>query len=367
MDISKQLRTTIGLISCWEDIYIVQGKSFIAARLKPGIEKALWRVGPLFLSLAEGFEEYFNYSVEQRRMLISQALKQKPGQLQAAFLKRWLYYTAKGCNGLERTEAEMEKLYVSYVQSAMPRLTLKELLETGLRLSTSSIAGADKRLKIILDKRFSEFAGDMRVYEQDLKYTLWELIAPSLHSLQSGLSSQEVKENSHANNAFTKFVEGQPQRTPEEQVSLLLRIYKNQEPELARTIQLSVIREMIADLPDIHQEVKQLATRYPELPLPENAAELELEAIWKQPIELSEEDSKEAIKEFLASKGIDSNFLTPREWAEMFERLDLIRKGYEFSSKSGISISSYYGKDADKKKKRWSRIKQKIEKRKPEI
>ena len=96
MDISKQLRTTIGLITCWEDIYVVQGKSFIAARLKPGIEKALWRVGPLFLSLAEGFDEYFNYPVEQRRMLISQGLRQKPGQLQAEFLKRWLYYTAKG-------------------------------------------------------------------------------------------------------------------------------------------------------------------------------------------------------------------------------------------------------------------------------
>ena len=261
----------------------------------------------------------------------------------------------------------MEKLYINYVESAVPRLTLKELLETGLRLSTSSVAGADKRLKFILDKRFHEIAGEMRVYEQDLKYTLWELISPSLQSLRSGIFSQEVKENSHANNAFTKFIEGEPQRTPEEQVSLLLRIYKNQEPKLNRTIQLSVIREMIADLPDVHQAVKQRITRYPELPLPENAAELELEALWKQPVELSEEDGKEAVIEALASKGIDYNDLTPREWAEIFERLDLIRKGYEFSSKSGVSIGSYYGKDTDTKKKRWSRLKQKIEKRQPEI
>ena len=44
-------------------------------------------------------------------------------------------------------------------------------------------------------------------------------------------------------------------------------------------------------------------------------------------------------------------------------RRDLIRKGYEFSSKSGVSIGSFYGQDADTKKKRWSRIKQKIQKR----
>ena len=90
-------------------------------------------------------------------------------------------------------------------------------------------------------------------------------------------------------------------------------------------------------------------------------------ALKQQPVEVSEEEGKEAIKESLASKGIGYDDLTPKEWAEIFERYALIRKGYEFSSKTGVSIGSYYGKDADTKKKRWSRINQKIRKTQPEI
>ena len=268
---------------------------------------------------------------------------------------------------IERTEADMEKLWISHVKNVLSSITLKDLLYAGLRLSTSSVAGADKRLKAILDRRFNEFLGDMRMYEQDLKVTLWDLIYPSLQALQAGLFSQDVKENRHVNHVWAKFIEGEPPKTAEEQVALLLRIYKGQEPKLARTMQLNVLREAIADLPDIHQEVKQLATPSTELLLPENANIIELEPLWKQPVELSEIDGKEAIKEALASKGIGYNDLTPREWAEIFERYDLIRKGYEFSSKSGVAIGSFYGQVADIKKKRWSRIKQKIQNLQPEI
>ncbi len=366
MDANTQERAITGLIALWEDIYFVQGKESIAAKLKPGIEDALKEVGPLFFSLAEGFAKYNDYPLETRRDLIKKDLEQKPNKLLVEFLKRWLFYTARGCNRIGRTEAEMERLYIRYIKDALSSATLRDLLYAGLRLSTSSVSGADKRLKAVLDKRFNDFMGEMRIYEQDLKVTLWDLIFPSLKSLEGGLFSPEVKENTHANNAWAKFIEGEPKKTPEEQVSLLLRIYKNREPKLARTMQLSVIREMMADLPDIHQEIKQL-TANNEFPLPENVEEIEVELFWKQPVELSEADGKEAIREALASKGIGYNDLTPSEWAEIFERYELIRKGYEFSSKSGVSIGGYYGQAADTKKKRWSRVKQKIEKRQADI
>jgi len=76
--------------------------------------------------------------------------------------------------------------------------------------------------------------------------------------------------------------------------------------------------------------------------------------------ELSAEQGKEAILEVFAEKGIGYDDLTPREWAEIFERYDLIRKGYEFSSKIGTSIKSFYGEQAHAKEQKWSRIKQKI-------
>jgi hypothetical protein len=359
MNTSTQDKAIEGLIAFWEDIYFVQGKEYVAARLKSGIENALQEISPLFFSLAEGFAKYKNYPIETRRDLLRKDLEQKPNQLIVEFLKRWLYYTARGCNEAGRTEAEMAQLYINYVKDVLSSITLKDLLYEGLRLSTSSVAGADKRLEVILDKRFKDS------YEQDLKITLWDLVYPSLQSLAGGLFSPEVKENRHANRAWDKFIEGMPPKTPEEQVALLLRIYKNREPKLNRTIQLSVIRGMIADLPDIHEEVKLLNTHNIEQPMPENANELELELLWKQPVELTEEEGREAIKEALASKGIGYDELTPKEWAEIFERYALIRKGYEFSSKTGVSIGSYYGKNTDKKKKRWSRVKQKIEKKQP--
>ena len=67
MDASTQERAIKGLIALWEDIYFVQGKDNVAARLKPGIQDALKEVGPLFFSLAEGFAKYNDYPLESRR------------------------------------------------------------------------------------------------------------------------------------------------------------------------------------------------------------------------------------------------------------------------------------------------------------
>ena len=73
-----------------------------------------------------------------------------------------------------------------------------------------------------------------------------------------------------------------------------------------------------------------------------------------------EEEGREAIIEALARRCIGYNDLTPKEWAEIFEKYDLFGKGYELSSKIGVSISSFYGAAAHAKEQKWSRIKKKI-------
>ena len=103
-----------------------------------------------------------------------------------------------------------------------------------------------------------------------------------------------------------------------------------------------------------------LESRHMILPLPDNIEAIKAEPLWTQPSVLSDTEGREAIKEVLANKGISYNDLTRKEWVEIFERYNLIRKGYEFSSKTGVNISSFYGNSADTKKKRWSRIKHKI-------
>ena len=87
---------------------------------------------------------------------------------------------------------------------------------------------------------------------------------------------------------------------------------------------------------------------------------IKADTTWTQPTDLSQAEGREAIIESFARKGIGYNDLTPKEWAEIFERYDLICKEYEFSSKTGVSISSFYGKAAHAKEQKWSRIKKKI-------
>ena len=72
-------------------------------------------------------------------------------------------------------------------------------------------------------------------------------------------------------------------------------------------------------------------------------------------------EGDEAIIAYFARKGINYEDLTPKEWAEIFVRRDLMRTGYEFSSKKGVSLSSFYGEAAKTKEKRWSRLVRKID------
>ena len=78
---------------------------------------------------------------------------------------------------------------------------------------------------------------------------------------------------------------------------------------------------------------------------------------WRQVAIWTPTQRREALFSLLASKGIAYDDLTPSDWGELFEKYDLLLKGYEFGSKTGISISSFYGTDAHAKEQKWSRVK----------
>ena len=213
-----------------------------------------------------------------------------------------------------------------------------------LHLSTGSISGKDRQLNAVLSQRFMTPLGDSRLYEEDLKVAIWE----------------SAQGNKFFTYEIVKMIEGKPPRPIEEQVALITRIFRGQEHKLVRGTLIKILRETITDLPDIRQDVKDLDSNNIELPLPDNVDKLETHQLWEQPIVLSEDEGKEAIINFFARKGIGYNDLTPADWAEIFERQQLIRKDYDFSSKLGMSMSSFYGEAANTKEKRWSRVKKKI-------
>lgn len=369
MDSDTQQRAIKGLITLWEDICFVQGKGLLVRQLKPHIEAALAEPGSLIHRLIEAMPDhakwYVNWShqpTETRRKLISKAFNQKIIR-ETVWLFHHLCLLARvhQCEGI--TVAEAERLIHKQYKDALSTITLKELLNkpspddvpkeidmralmSSLALFPGSLAGADKRLKTILCQRIRDFTGDTPVYEQDLKIALWGC----------------AQGNGHLIKETTKMIEGDPPRPIEEQIALIARIFRGEEPKLMRTTLLRILRKTIEELPDIHQDKRRLETQNIELPLPDNIEALKAETPWTQTCELSEAEGRESIIEALARKGIEYEDLKPNQWAEIFERYALIRKGYEFSSKVGVSISSFYGKAAHAKEQKWSRIKGKIRK-----
>jgi len=366
MDLETQKKAIKGLIDLWQDIYFVQAKPLFVRRLRPYIEASLEEPGsPIHKILekergqAEFYIKYSKYPKGKRRKLLSQELSKKAVQELVWILKRGMYYSAFGYISEGITAAEAERRINEQFEDALTSITLKELVTVNgkttnenpirnlmgrLHLSTGTISGVDKRLNAVLDQRFKTPLGDTRVYEEDLKVAIW-------------VSAQG---NEHFTREMVKMIGGEPPKPIEEQVAFISRLFRGQENRLVRGTLIKILRKTIADLPDIRQDTKGLGSDNTESPLPLDVDEMEANLLWEQRTVLSEDEGKEAIIKFFASKGIGYGDLTPADWSEIFERHHLMREDYDFSSKIGLSMSSFYGKAAKTKEKRWSRIKKKI-------
>lgn len=359
----------VGLINLWEDLLFIRGKGSAARQLKTLLQDALSEPGSYIHRLIEAtpnreawFFRYASYPVGWRRKIIGQNLSRKAIQELAWLFQRGIYYLVLGCLRGGITAAEAERRINQQYEEALSTITLKELVKASdgvaydneirnllarLALSTGSIAGADKCLGVILQQRLKTFTGDTSVYEQDLKAVLWEC----------------AKGNHHLIREIVKMIEGDTPRPLEEQITLIVSIFRGQEHKLVRDTLLRILRKTIADLPDIHQDVSNLKSQNNEnneVPLPGNIESLKVKPLWAQSVELSEADGREAIREGFSSRGVPCDELKPREWEAIFEKHDIYRQGYEFGSKKGISISSFYGEHANAKEKEWSRIKRNI-------
>lgn len=69
---------------------------------------------------------------------------------------------------------------------------------------------------------------------------------------------------------------------------------------------------------------------------------------------------EERMEYFGRLAGININELTPKDQAYVLELLNIMDRGYEFSSKHGLSIKDFYGDKADTKKTTRSRLFKKI-------
>ena len=365
---STQERVVNGLIELWADVYStetysIKGKQFTVGQLKSYVKAALAEPGSSVQGVFEASPEiaracatYADLPTGLRKIILILARKEIEDKLY--LLKRLFHLFAVLYITGGITAAETERRLEQSFKHVVDRITLKELLNKpdesnlhtlleALPLFPGSIAGADKRLKSVLVSHLKEvseattyYDQNLTYYEQDLKVALWN-----------------CWKGKHVDEAIKMLSK---QGDPTEKMSMLRRIMDGQEPQLLRTMLLRMLHKTIEELDDVRQEMRDLEPRGAELLSPHDIESTKVAPLWPQHPELSEAEGRQAIIETLSQQGIGYDDLTPKEWVEIFERYNLIRKGYEFSSKTGISISSFYGNAAHAKEQKWSRIKKKI-------
>ena len=276
MDESTQKRAINSLIDLWEDANFVLGKGFQARKLKPYLQATLSEPGSIIHRLIEAAPDLTqwyisnaNQPVELRRKAIAQLFVRKEVQKSAWFLIHRMQNLAILYRDEGITAAKAERRITQQYEDALSTIPLKELVKVDdsvaheneirnlmarLGLSTGSVAGKDKRLEAVLEEHLQDihFIGPeadnvtITTYEQDLKAAMWEC----------------AMGNRHVKHEMIKMIESAPPRPLEEQMALIVRIFRGQEHKLMRDTLLRILRKTIADLPEIKETARDHKNQY---------------------------------------------------------------------------------------------------------
>jgi len=358
----EEQKAVDGLIELWSDMFALCGKADKAAQLKPVLKKnSKLLVDKLIENSPEELKFYIRYAAnpkETRMEMLEQfqtafATRAIEARLYIAILSIFYAGVWFGFEGfsLESFEAQLKQSLGQELSDTILGEMMEGLKDKGISvdsafrlspagsgLSPGSLAGANARLKSVLEQRLRKISQNRSDYQQDLSIALWECVRGENSNEFIAALGKDITEQAEA---FKQIMGG------------------NQD-DLVRSTLLRIIRMAIEDLPDIHQEIRDMKRGDKTIPIPENIDSIIPSPLWSQVSELSLEEGRQAIIDALASKGIEYNDLTPQQWEEIFEKHNLIRNGYEFSSKKGVSISSFYGEAAHAKEQKWSRTKKKI-------
>ncbi len=239
-----------GLIEFLSDMRIFCGKAEDLA-FKPFMKAVLTRSDSLTQELMgtpeqiQSYIDYANSPVEQRReLLINEIFENNTEQFTDIALRNFFETSSCIVSG-GFTFAEMEEHLNQILPPELSECVLKKITkELGLNdvlklepyklgLSPGSVAGADKRLRSVLEERSAKEGEHGSDYEQDVAAALWECS-----------QSQDFGE-------FTKMLGGK--QCP---IEVMARIREN-----ARSGCIRILRKTIDDLPDIADTVKDLRAK----------------------------------------------------------------------------------------------------------
>ncbi len=340
-------RALNGLIELWLDIYddreyLIQEKVYQACQLQPHIMAALREPSLWVTTLIESSLDKVAFSIiytlipiEVRHHPMLQAeIKQDRETNLFLFFLNWLLELAATTNMvLGITLAEAERWLEQSFERMVTQLSLNQMLSKpttekilhwytlhtlseSFPLYPGSVAGADRKLRVVLRERMRLHSGNICVYENDLRAALWDC-------WNSDVIVTELFRILH-------------NKSDREKVELLEQLADGEEPKLLRNILLESLHKVVGNLADIHQEIRNLQTQGRELPLTEEILSV---------LPARHEQYESALDNFLdmiTKRGVDISRLDTRDLELLSDELN--RRKYSITRKE------YYGEKENQRK-----------------
>jgi hypothetical protein len=246
------------IIFSWGDLLRVRGRLSEFDNMEFYLYESLSDPAPILSRLFRekpdllvGLIVYNRKPIEQRIKVVSEQIRKQPWQDVLPLIDQSFSFLADLYKSKGITLANAEKLIEKKFEDALSNITLDELVGihegiseneirdalSKLKLTTGSIAGADKRLKDELNRHYGP------EYEQDIKIALWECSRGNKHFITEILKLFE--------------------KMPENQKPLLfVRMFvEGKEPKVLRATLLRILRRTIADLPGIAEAIRDRRRR----------------------------------------------------------------------------------------------------------
>lgn len=319
MDRVTKQKAVDGLVEFFEDIRCICGKREGSLEGKLYMKNYLLK-SDLLASISPIEVQYFaNYAdipIEPRRSGLNKIFFKFAAEY-ADLELRLLYYVMWRINeGLTVAEVkqELEQYFGSELANVLPWESLEFDKFPSLALYPGSIAGANARLRNVLNQRSVKQGKDKSDYEQDLSVVLWEC--------SEGKHLEEFRKSCNSKGNFT-----------EEAAS---KLFKGEENEKLRGIILRILRKTIEDLPDIRQDIRNLRAQGKEVMLTDEMLSA---------LPARHEQYENAIDNFLdmiTERGIEISRLDARDLDLLNDELSRLESGY--------TRREYYGDKENQRK-----------------
>jgi len=362
-NITKQ-KVVNNFVEFWNDTRYVRGKPPANRKLKRYLKAKtgsnIWQMISVSPTDVQFLAHYTDTPIEARRRWLDDTLYTLMVALYNPLLRlvySTIWHMSEGISSTEIKEW-LEQSVGRELSDVMFKEMPKQLGTDGmikfgmdiLGLFPGSIAGANTRLKRILERRSMKQGEYKSEYEQDLSVALWE-----------------CSEGAHLDE-FTKMLS--KESGCHEEVTNLRRIFKEKDSHAIRGIVLRIIQKTIEDLPDIKEQLQEQRRAYvrgKEIEREEERlqkANATNDTLFKKRDPPNLEADPDLLEppspaDLLGNIGISRDNTSETEWQDfMMLSQEILDGELEVGSKTGLSISATFGKDAARLRKTISRYRE---------